>query len=312
LFLLIITDNKVYSLYENLIRKISDHIIVFPEGEKIKDIKNAQKIWEYASENAFSRKDIIIGFGGGTVSDLTGFAASNYKRGIRLVLIPTTMLAMIDASVGGKNGVNFNNIKNAIGTIYQPELILIDSFFLKTLPKEEVLSGMGEMVKYSFLSDTSDNIENDEDLEKAIFSSCIYKSDIVKKDELDNQGIRSILNLGHTFGHIIESLSEFGIKHGIAVCDGMYYAWKTALITGKITSEDMEEFLCVRKKAGFDNNIFSLNEISFFDAIELIKQDKKNNSQKICFILPVRTNNRIIFEEFYFTESEIKSLWKRL
>ena len=310
--ILIVTDNKVYSIYEKLIKKISENIIIFQNGEKLKDIKNAQKIWEYAKENSFSKNDLIIGFGGGTVSDLTGFAASNFKRGIRLILIPTTLLAMIDASVGGKNGVNFNNIKNAIGTIYQPELILIDSFFLKTLPREEFLSGMGEMVKYSFLSDTSDNIENDEDFEKAINSSCVYKADIVMKDELDNLGIRSILNLGHTFGHIIESLSDFNIKHGIAVCDGMYYAWKTSFITGKITTEDMEEFITVRKKAGFDNDIFQLKEISFFDSMELIKQDKKNNSGKICLILPVRTNNRIVFEEFYFTESEIKSLWKRL
>ncbi|MCK9224904.1 MAG: iron-containing alcohol dehydrogenase [Candidatus Muirbacterium halophilum] len=309
---LIITDSKVYSLYEDLIKKMSDHIIILNEGEKLKDIKNAKKIWEYASTNGFSRNDVFIGLGGGTVCDLAGFAASNFKRGIRLFLIPTTLLCMIDASIGGKNSINFNNVKNLIGSFYQPELIVIDTLFLETLDKEDFLSGMGEMIKYSYLSNTSDIIKNDKDIEHSVILACVYKSKIVEKDELDKKGIRLLLNLGHTFGHVIESISKFEVKHGIAVCDGMYYAWKTSFLTGKITLEDFENFKIIRKNAGFCNEVFSLTEQSLFDSIELIKQDKKNIKDKICIILPVNKNNIIEFNEFYFSEFEMKKLWQRL
>ncbi|ARM76352.1 3-dehydroquinate synthase [Acidianus manzaensis] len=216
-----------------------DLLIPIEDGESAKDINNVLDLVHKLYENNFDRGDYVIAIGGGTILDLSGFASSIYMRGLNLVNVPTTLLGMVDAAIGGKNGVNFGNAKNILGTYYQPSYILIDLDFLNTLPLEELRKGLAEVIKYGiildkelydYLSLNNEKILNkDRDSLSEIISKSIRdKLNIVKQDERETKGIRVVLNFGHTIGHAIEAGSNFKISHGYAISLGMVCEAKIA------------------------------------------------------------------------------------
>ena len=230
----IISDENVSTLYaEPLIKKLSNKadLFTFPPGEKSKSYQTAFDIHQKLLKANFGRDSVIIAIGGGVVCDLAAFVASTYARGVKLILIPTSLLAMVDAAIGGKTAVNLPNCKNYVGTFYQPESIIIDPELLLTQPDDSYRLGLVEMVKHGLIYDSNhfdwivENIEKllSKDLftlTKGIRDSCKIKLEIVQKDPHE-QGIRSLLNFGHTIGHAIEAESDFEISHGKAVAFGI-------------------------------------------------------------------------------------------
>lgn len=223
---LIITDNNIPLEYiETIKTNITSEIFIYvvKAGEDAKSLDNYQNIISYLLENNFSRKDLIINLGGGVISDLGGFIASTYKRGIDYVNVPTTTLSMVDSSIGGKVAINFNGYKNMIGVFNQPILVYIDITTLSTLPKRHYYNGLVEALKMALLSSCETvNLFNDIDgnLHSIIYQSLMFKKKIVEEDEKDN-GIRQILNFGHTIGHAIEAKYWQCIYHGEAIAYGM-------------------------------------------------------------------------------------------
>jgi len=264
---IVITDNNVDKLY-----KIpSDLKFVIPHGEESKNLKTYSDIMEFLSTSRIQRRDTIIALGGGVVGDLAGFVAATYLRGIRFVQIPTTLLSIIDSSVGGKTGVNLPSGKNLVGAFWQPSLVIADITTLKTLPKAETLNGLGEMVKYGIIlggelwtlvkiirGDFFGNLTESEII-RAIQLCIECKKKIVEKDEFEITGERAILNLGHTVGHAIEKLSNFEISHGIAVTTGI------AAIT------DNKEILEVLQ----ENDLIAAHSYDKKAVISAIMSDKK-------------------------------------
>ena len=281
----IITDSNVDALYGGLLdkafsnKKVSEYVI--KAGENSKNAENYLKILNFLAKNEFKRNDTIVAFGGGVVGDLAGFVAGTYMRGINLIMIPTTLLSMVDSSVGGKTAINLDSGKNLAGVFYQPSLVYIAVDFLKTLPKREVLSGMGEVIKYYFIGDTITYDDIVKGATKDLIRKCVQiKADIVNRDERES-GERKLLNLGHTVGHAIEKASNYFISHGECVLLGL----KKAIIISKAVNGLTEENA---KKAeeilALSNSKLSIS----FDKNELInylKNDKKGKGNKVDFIL---------------------------
>ncbi len=233
----IVTDSKVKELYgENFLKKlqkegIKAHIFSFPEREKSKNINTVISLARQMIQKTYDRKDLIVALGGGVTGDIAGFLASIYLRGIPYVQVPTTLLAQVDSSVGGKTGVDLPEGKNLIGTFYQPARVYIDPLVLKTLPIFEFKNGLAEVIKYGcilrkrlfdFISKKGKEIYElrSEDLEYIIYESCRAKAYVVSRDEKE-AGLRRVLNFGHTIGHAIETELDYSIAHGFAVCIGM-------------------------------------------------------------------------------------------
>ncbi len=225
--LIIVTSKNIFKTNTwifDLIKKsgIQQKVIFIKEGEKAKTFDELKFVLREFSNFNLDRSSIVIGIGGGTVGDLVGFAASIYLRGIKLIHIPTTLLAQVDSAHGGKNGINFNEYKNQIGTIYLPDAIFVDSKFLKTLRREQIIDGLGEIIKYGFIKDKSilyflRNREL-EDIDVIIKKSILCKNYFTERD-LHEKNVRAALNFGHTFGHSIEL--TYKISHGKAVIIGM-------------------------------------------------------------------------------------------
>ncbi len=236
---MVIDENVKKHLYQKILDNFSKGfakivVYILKPGESSKSYAELNRIYKSLIDNEFGRDTLILAIGGGVTGDLAGYAASTYMRGVQLVHVPTTLLADVDSSIGGKTGINFNKKKNMIGTFYQPQLVLIDTNFLRTLPDEEIISGLGEVLKYAFITSKDfysfifDNydkmfIKNKQVLERVIYESVLYKSSIVTRDERES-GIRKVLNFGHTFAHAYESESDFTIKHGEAVVAGIISA----------------------------------------------------------------------------------------
>jgi len=216
----IITDSNVARIYSNLLK--NKKVIVIPAGEESKSIENYKDLTRKLTDC-----EEITAFGGGVVGDLAGFVAATLRRGIKLTQVPTTLLAMVDASIGGKNGINLENRKNYLGTIYQPESVKIDPDVLRTLPEKEIANGVAEMIKYGAIKEEYflEKMQNkfsidDEDLEEIIAKAADTKKYFIERDERD-ENIRHALNFGHTIGHALEL--EYSISHGEAVSIGMTY-----------------------------------------------------------------------------------------
>lgn len=307
---LIITDQNVYNAqlhkFIDKIKVKSIYEYIIPVGESSKSLEVYEEILKFCVRINLSRKSVIIALGGGVVGDLAGFVASTYMRGIDVLQVPTSLLAQVDSSVGGKCGINLGNIKNIIGSFYQPQLSYINVKALKTLPKEEFISGMGEVIKYGVIYDydfLDYLIENSEDIIDResenltyIIKKCIeIKADIVEQDEKEG-GLRKILNLGHTFGHGVEKLC--GISHGYAVSIGMNMAFKLSLQQGLISEEYYNKFKKVCNEYNLPLNFempIEEDEIDFGEAnreilekeiLNIMKSDKKNSFGKINLILP--------------------------
>lgn len=257
---LVITDSNVAKHHRMLIRKVFSlidckiHSYSFTATEKNKSLKSVEKIYSFLVANNFDRNSAIIAVGGGIVGDVAGYVTSTFMRGIKFYQIPTTLLSMVDSSVGGKTGVNFLERKNLIGTFYQPEAVFIYPEFLKSLPKREVVSGAGEVFKYAFLADKKNydliklNLEKlflDESIEyEKVIANCLkIKSDVVENDEKETTGLRKILNLGHTFAHAFESESNFRLKHGEAVIAGIFCALSLSEKYGYLNQKLYDSFL---------------------------------------------------------------------
>ena len=207
--------------------------------EKNKNLETVQQIYTFFQENNVNRATTIIGIGGGITTDIAGFAAATYMRGCRLVLVPTTLLAMIDASIGGKSAVNFQNTKNNIGTFYPAEKIIVNLDFLNSLSENEMQNGITEIIKTALIKESSlvEKLLNREDLKEIIKQTIELKLSICQLD-LHDKGERRLLNLGHTFGHIIEVLSNYEISHGNAVAIGIRLVVKISLLNRLISETD--------------------------------------------------------------------------
>jgi len=294
---LIICDKNVYQLHrkkiDSLINANSKTVIyVFNSEEKNKNLKSVESVYNVLLKNKFSRSDDIIAIGGGIVGDVSGFIASTFMRGIKYFQVPTTLLSMVDSSVGGKTGVNFNNVKNLIGTFYQPEAVFIDNNFLTTLPQKEIISGAGEIFKYAFLSDDSSynfirkslsEIVVENKFNEKLITHCIrIKSSVVESDEKETSGLRKILNLGHTFAHAFESVLNYKIKHGEAVICGIIASLIVSEKLGLISKDDLIKYENDFVYLPLHKGILKAEPKA---VISLMKSDKKTSDGKIKLVL---------------------------
>jgi len=307
--ILILTDENVYNhQLENFINSINVKMIyeyIVPAGEDSKSLLIYEDIIKYCTKINLSRKSLIIALGGGVIGDLAGFIASTYMRGIDVCQIPTSLLAQVDSSVGGKTGINIGNLKNIIGTFYQPKFTYININALQTLPENEFISGMAEVIKYGVIYDykllhyiieNSEKIldKDNEVLNYIIKRSIEIKADIVSKDEKEG-GLRKILNFGHTFGHGIEKICK--ISHGEAVSIGMHMAFKLSLKKGYINEDYYNQFIkaCNKFNLPLMFNPFLYEEEITEDKkdninkeiLEVMKNDKKNSFGNLNLILPI-------------------------
>lgn len=301
--ILILTDENVYKYQleffrENIEAKFIYEYIV-SSGENSKSVEVYEEVISYMMKSNFSRKSLIIAFGGGVVGDLGGFLASTYMRGIDFIQVPTTLLSMVDSSVGGKTGINIGKYKNIIGTFYRPKFTYINTNTLNTLDYDEYLSGLCEVIKYgviydynilTYLKNNKENILNKEakTLEYIIKKCVQIKANIVSDDEFEN-GIRKILNFGHTFGHGIENL--LNISHGYSVSIGMSIAFSLSLKKNLIEKEYFDTFMELLDYYNLPTKFYSDDENIEEKIFAIMKSDKKNSFSNINLILPVAKTN---------------------
>ena len=319
----IITDSNVNPLYgmqiKNLLSEVSDNIIIheFSAGENYKNLETVYGIYEDLIKHHFDRKDLLIALGGGVVGDITGFCASTYLRGIGFIQIPTTLLAQTDSSVGGKTGVDYKGYKNMVGAFYMPKLVYININVLKTLDARQFASGFAEVMKYGLIMDNDfytwliDNIYeiNDRDSQAIaylIMKSCEFKKKIVEQDPKE-QGIRAILNFGHTIGHAIEKYKDFKLLHGECVALGCVAA---AIISNKKGLIDTDTCYEIRDMFVPFGLPITVDDIDIDKIYELMKSDKKADSGKIRFILLKDLGNAYV--DSTVTEKEIKDALNEL
>lgn len=272
---------------------VNIEVIEMEAGEENKNIETCSGIWNALSELEADRKSVVINLGGGVVTDLGGFVASTFKRGISYINIPTTLLSMVDASVGGKTGVDLGNLKNQIGVITQPEMVLIDSAYLSTLSSAEMRSGLAEILKHGLIANKeywrkAVNLKELtlEDLDDLIVESIKIKSYVVERDPRE-ENLRKTLNFGHTFGHAIESYflthsAKKPLLHGEAVAAGIVIA---AFISYKLQGLSLEELEEIKNNIIELYSIADIGEEDFEEILELLKFDKKNSYGKIKFVL---------------------------
>ncbi len=261
----IVTNSTIAPLYLNQVKEMLAGFdlteIILPDGEVFKNLDTLNSIFDKLLESRHTRKTTLIALGGGVVGDMTGFAAACYQRGVDFIQMPTTLLSQVDSSVGGKTGINHALGKNMMGAFHQPNVVLIDTDTLKTLPDREFSAGMAEIIKYGLICDPEfyDWLKNNmadlmarknEALTYAIHRSCFDKAQVVAQDETET-GIRAILNLGHTFGHAIETQMGYGEwLHGEAVAAGMAMAAELSSRLGNITDSDVSELIGLLGQAG--------------------------------------------------------------
>lgn len=260
-------------------------------SESLKNISNCVEIWNALTELGGDRKSLVVNLGGGVITDLGGFVASTFKRGIDFIHVPTTLLGMVDAAIGGKNGIDLGNLKNQVGTITSPQFLLIDTHFLETLPQREMRSGLAEMLKHGLIADAgywkgfSDLAQLDmEVLDRLIYRSVEIKNEIVMQDPTEN-GIRKALNFGHTLGHAIESHfmeTENPLLHGEAIAAGMVLEAHLSLEKNLLTQEEYHQIKQVIDGI-FEKISFTENDLE--NILELLIHDKKNEYGKVQFAL---------------------------
>ncbi len=289
----IITNPKVSGLHlKSLLDKVSAkelYIVTIPDGEEYKNLDTIEFILDRLNEHRLDRKSILIAFGGGVVGDMTGFVTSIFLRGISFIQIPTTLLSQVDASVGGKTGVNNKFGKNLIGSFYQPKAVYCETVFLKTLPKREFSAGVAEMIKMAltFNRDFFKWLENnslykEKNLVKAIKECIKIKAKVVSMDEKE-AGIRAVLNYGHTFAHVIENETNYKkYLHGEAVAIGMVLANKLAMKLGLLNQDEFDRVYELLKRYDLPVSYDIVDSEHFYETFFL---DKKSSNQKIKFIL---------------------------
>ena len=315
---LIIVDKNIPRKFifkiKKSLRQKKVYIYFFKANEINKNINYVNKILEILLKKNFSREDCVISVGGGITGDVSGFAASLFKRGLKFINLPTTLLSQVDSSIGGKTGVNSKHGKNLIGSFYQPNLVITDTQFLKSLSRREIICGYGEILKHSLISNKNffiflnKNIKKVLNLstpfiEKAIYESCKIKKKVVEKDEKE-KGLRKILNFGHTFAHAYEASLGYNKKlnHGEAVILGMKTALNFSLKNSFLKKKEYELIVNHIDNTGLPsslNNFFSLKDLN--KILSFMSKDKKNNSSKINLIL-LKKIGLPIFKKEYTTK----------
>lgn len=291
----IITDQNTKPLFlKKLIASLplESVSIVLPNGEKAKNIESIKKIWAALLKRQYDRKSLVINLGGGVIGDIGGFAASTFMRGVDFLNIPTTLLAQVDASVGGKTGIDFAGIKNLIGTFNQPIAVVCDINLLSTLPNREFISGFAEIIKHGLIADKNyfnfviskkPGDFNNKELTTIVLNSIRIKASIVNKDEKES-GLRKILNFGHTIGHAIESLSQetaTPLLHGEAISIGMVAEGQISKLLGLLSNQEYKIIEQSLAKSGLPTKL----DLPADDILEKIKSDKKNIKGETKFTL---------------------------
>lgn len=302
----IITDTNARHYYLKYLP--SCEVIKIGTGEGIKNLDTIRAIYEKLLRLEADRSSFIVGIGGGIVCDIAGFAASTYMRGMRFGFVPSTLLSQVDASVGGKNGVNFCGYKNMVGVFNQPEFVVCDMSLLKSLPEREILCGFAEIVKHAVIANADLFLYLEENYEKAlkldtevienlVYGSVAIKSSIVNRDEKE-EGERKKLNFGHTFGHAIEKTK--GIPHGEAVSFGMVVASELSVKRGHLSAEDLERIEALLKKLKLPTRL----QIDRERVLDALIMDKKRQEDRIDFVLLHGIGNAVV-EKIPIKELEV-------
>lgn len=307
----IITNPKLGRLYgDGLYQQLKRAgfmpvVIELPAGEKYKTLKSVSNIYDVLTREKFERNSAVFALGGGVIGDIAGFVAATYLRGVPYLQIPTSLLAQVDSSIGGKTGVNHPLGKNLIGAFYQPVLVWVDVGVLKTLPRRELIAGMAEVVKYGVIADErffsfiEDNYNKILSLEQGslihmVERSCQIKAMVVSSDERE-KGLRAILNFGHTIGHAVETLTDYKrYKHGEAVAMGMVCAARLAFLTGVCNQDVHKRIARLCSLIGLRT---SIPQVEFTALWDILQRDKKVINEKVRFILPVRLGEVKIIED---------------
>ncbi len=304
----VVADDLVAELYGKKLMGIlvnsgiDAELLTFPRGEASKTLSTIGDLAGRLARLGFDRKDGLIGFGGGVTGDLTGFLASSYMRGIPFVQVPTSLLAQVDSSVGGKTGVDIPEGKNLVGAFYQPKAVYIDTSLLETLPPEELLGGLAEVIKhgvirdggfFDFLRDNREGILSlgPDLIEKTVYICCKIKSDVVSEDEREG-GIRRILNYGHTIGHAVEGASDYTLIHGLAVSIGMVAAAKIAMQNNLLSPEDGDKIIGILKS--YNMPIAVPKSLDRGRIKKYLLSDKKTVGGKVFYVLPTKIGNTSI------------------
>lgn len=311
-----IIDTNIAYFYPHI---VDDNTLILNSGENYKDINSICKIIDFALSRGLTRHDAFIGIGGGVITDMTAFAASIYKRGAKLHLIPTTLLAMVDAAIGGKTGCDFGNSKNMIGTFFPSHHLYITSEFIQTLPQNEYLSGLAEVIKTALLYDkelfellennTEQILNKDKNIIDIMIQKCSNAKCNVVKEDLTEQGIRKQLNLGHTFGHALESLCGLGsITHGEAVAWGIARSYQLSNNLNYCASSIKDRIFTILQNYGFVVSTKHPKLPSNKNSLDFIKemhQDKKNFAEEITIILQ---NNICSTKILQINEKDLQSV----
>ena len=314
----VVSDSNVASIYvkevTGLLEKEGFFCVsyIFKAGEASKNLDTVAGLYEFLIEQSFDRNDVLLALGGGVTGDLTGFAAATYLRGIRFVGMPTSLLSMVDSSIGGKTGVDYKAYKNMVGAFYQPSAVYINISALHTLPEREFLAGMGEVVKHGFILDkeyheflkenTSLILEkNSSVLKEMIYRSLCIKRGVVERDPKE-KGERALLNFGHTIGHAVEKLNEFSLLHGECVSVGMIAAAELSVLRGVLSVEEAKEIKELITAFGMKTAVSPLEKDSL---LAVCHKDKKADGAKIKFVLLKKIGEAFIDSEV--TDDEI---WK--
>jgi len=308
--LVIITSPRARKLYGDALNQgltkdgFSVTTLLVPEGEEQKSLETAGRLYHELTNCYAERTTPILALGGGVIGDLAGFVAATYLRGVPLIQIPTTLLAQVDSSIGGKVAVDHGQLKNKIGAFYQPRLVISDIDTLKTLPSNELANGLAEVIKsaairdkkfFVFLETNLDRIKSlDESaLEETVFQTARIKAEVVAKDERD-VGLRNILNYGHTIGHAIETISDFKVKHGKAIAIGMLAAARISNKMGILDKNDLGRLKNIIEKAGLPTE---MPDLEIEKIIQAMKHDKKVLRGKIRFVLLKSIGSAFITDE---------------
>jgi 3-dehydroquinate synthase len=308
--LVIITDPRARKLYGDALNQgltkdgFSVTTLLVPEGEEQKSLETAGRLYHELTNCYAERTTPILALGGGVIGDLAGFVAATYLRGVPLIQIPTTLLAQVDSSIGGKVAVDHGQLKNKIGAFYQPRLVISDIDTLKTLPSNELANGLAEVIKsaairnkkfFAFLEANLDRIKSlDESaLEETVFQTARIKAEVVAKDERD-VGLRNILNYGHTIGHAIETISDFKVEHGKAIAIGMLAAARISNKMSILDKNDLGRLKGIIEKAGLPTE---MPDLEIEKIIQAMKHDKKVLRGKIRFVLLKSIGSAFITDE---------------
>ena len=299
---LLVSDEQVWALYGERVRNVLEAagfkvvVAVVPPGEEQKDLARAEELYDLAYTGGLDRTCPVVALGGGVVGDLAGFVAATYMRGVPLVNVPTTLLAQVDSSIGGKVAVNHPRGKNIIGAFYQPRLVLADVQTLTTLPQRELLSGLAEVIKYGVIADASffawleaywERVlaRDTAGLERVVRHCSRIKAWVVERDETE-QGLRAILNYGHTVGHALEATTGYRrFSHGEAVAVGMAVAARLAERLGMLAAPEAERIRDLLVRVGLPVTIPA--DVSTEELLEALYRDKKVVGGRLTFVLPV-------------------------